>query len=186
MRIFHKLSDLPEHLTKPVILTIGMFDGVHLGHQKILEIARTLAARKDTQLFCITFKNHPITVLRPGTEVAPLYPLEKKIALLKSYGVDLLLIEEFTKALASQTAESFLKEIYQKTPFSDLVLGYNATLGSDQTDNRTHVVTAAKTLGVDVHSIDKVIVNGQVVSSSLIRDLFLKGELSEAKKFLGR
>lgn len=186
MTVFTDIKTLKGAIRDPLILTIGMFDGVHLGHQQVFKTARNIAEQKQTKLFCITFENNPKSVLHPDRKVLPIYPVEKKIQLLKSCGVDYILLETFTHRLANQTSYEFLNNIHQNIPFSDLVLGYNATLGRDQANNREQVIAAGKKLDIHVHYVDKVLLNDHTVSSSHIRHLLAEGHIHEAEKFLGR
>jgi riboflavin kinase/FMN adenylyltransferase len=186
MSIFHDIADLPNTDSKPLVLTIGMFDGIHLGHRQVIETARALADEKKTKLLCITFRNNPKTVLRPEQEILSIYPVEKKLELLKGYGVDMILLQSFTKELAAQTALEYLQNIYKIQCFSDLVLGYNATLGSDQNQNAEQVIAACKKLNVTVHYVSKVLIDEHPVSSSRIRKLITDGRIPEAERLLGR
>lgn len=186
MTVFTDIKTLKGKIRAPLILTIGMFDGVHLGHQQVLKTAKIIAKKKHTKLFCITFVNNPKSVLHPDRKISSIYPVEKKIELLKGCGVDYILLESFTLRLANQTSYEFLNNIHQNIPFSDLVLGYNATLGRDQANNREQVIAAGKKLDIHVHYVDKVFLNDHTVSSSHIRHLLAEGHIHEAEKFLGR
>jgi len=186
MTVLFEIKTLPSNPPKPLILTIGMFDGVHLGHQKVLEAAKKITEKKQTQLLCITFRNNPRTILQPDKQVTSIYPMDKKIELLKRSGVDIILMETFTKEFADQTAYDFLNSIHRIAPFSDLVLGYNATIGRDQINNRDQVLAAGKKLNVNVHYVNKVIVDNHPISSSRIRALLVQGDISQAEKLLGR
>lgn len=180
------ISELKGCSLTPVIITIGMYDGVHLGHQKVLAEAKLLAKQKNTTLLVVTFSNPPSEILFSEVKREPIYPIKKKCNLLFNYGADHLLLLPFTKELALLSAKEFLQLINQQQPFSDLVLGYDATLGSDQDNNKKHVMEAANLFHANVHYVSELLHNHQPVSSRRIREYLSKGEKEKAAALLGR
>lgn len=171
---------------KPVVLSIGNFDGMHLGHKAVLEAAKKVAEEKNEKLAVITFSNHPSEVLRPHDKTALICTPEQRIRLLEQSGVDFLLLLQFTKEFSEQSPEAFLNKIYATIPFSDLVLGHDATLGKNREGDKDRVITHMKQHGVNVHYVEPLQIEGVVVSSSKIRKLIQSGELTAAEKLLGR
>lgn len=168
------------------MLTIGMYDGVHLGHQKVLNEAKKIALAKGTILLAITFSNHPAEILQPGCTRTPIYPVDLKCEYLAQHGVDIALLTPFTEELAQQTAAEFLSFVNAHQQFSDIVLGYDATFGSDQENNRQNVLQAANDYHADVHYISALSIDGQPVSSRRIRNLLEENDVGAAEKLLGR
>ncbi|MEC7840337.1 MAG: FAD synthetase family protein [Chlamydiota bacterium] len=186
MSTYFNLHELEAKAYKPVVLTLGMFDGVHRGHQKVIQTAKKMALDKATELLAVTFKSHPIKILKPETDVFHISPFRQKVELLHEYGVDKILALEFTLELSKRTAFEFLNMIYKKQPFTDLVIGYDGTIGSDQENNREKVEAACKKLNVNVVYVDAEEADGRPISSRRIRRLINEGRSEDAKLLLGR
>ena len=177
MKIYDTLSS-----DTPLIVTIGNFDGVHLGHQHVLQKVVSLAKQQHRLSGAITFKNTPIEVLRPSTPVENLCSLNQKIELIERLGIDSLFLLEFTKDFSLQTPEEFLA----KLPISHLILGHDARFGKDREGDKDLVLALSKELGFNVEYLPPFALNGQIISSSAIRNLIKEGRLNEAKQMLGR
>ncbi len=174
-----ELKDIPK-FPEPYGLTIGSFDGVHLGHLALLRHLRDKIGAKGT-LAVLTFSNHPSDYF--GKPVRLLCSLEERLKLLEQAGVDLVILLEFNQELASKTYEQFLSEIHQKYPFSYLVLGKGSVFGNQRQGTEENV----KNLGYFAADyIDKTIINGEVVSSGKIRKYLSENNLPAASKLLGR
>lgn len=184
MKLFTSIEEIPA-TKKPVILTIGMFDGVHRGHQAVLHKVTETAKAKGTKSCVITFENNPKEILDPKSTVSSLCSYDNKIRRLKELGVDLVLSLKFTKSLAHKTAKEFLEEIFTALPFSQLILGYNATIGSDQQSNTQRVNEAGHDIGFKVHYLPPYLVGKTTVSSTLIRNLLAEGRIAESHQLLG-
>lgn len=185
MKIVDNL-DSPTPYSRPIAMAIGNFDGLHLGHQKILHEIKSYADHHHDETVAITFTNHPSNVLRPLQKVPQICTLDHKIKLLEEFGIDLLILLEFTKELSEHTAEHFLKKVRSSIPFSYLILGHDATLGKDRLGNRTHIEAMAKSSGFEVRYLDEQTIDGERISSTKIRQLIQQGELDHASKLLGR
>ncbi len=185
LHIARSLQTVP-HLDKPAVVTIGNFDGVHCGHQQILQHARSLANQHRCQCVVLTFSNHPSTVLRPSNSVKPLCSSQYKYSLLASYGADLIVTLAFTPEFALQTPADFLKSVQEHIPLSHLILGHDARIGKDRRGDRETILSLAKDGGFVVNYIEPHTINGEVVSSSRIRRLLQEGELEQVQHLLGR
>lgn len=187
MKIIRDLNT-PIPLTRPATLTIGNFDGVHLGHRAVLAKAAEIAKKESehTPVIAITFENHPSDVLRPHTHVPRLCTLKHRLKLLKEAGIDTVILLPFTKELSQMTAEEFLKLIQSRIQFSNLVLGHDATIGKERQGNRETIQKLAAANGFTVTYLDELTSEGTPVSSSRIRQLIQKGDLDHAEKLLGR
>src|SRR4051812_40273428 len=113
LRSLEKPADLPQ----PVILTIGNFDGVHLGHQTILNAVKTKAQTEQLSSALITFENHPSTILRPNHPIPLLTSIDHKLKLFQDLAIDIVIVLNFTLPFSHQSAETFLKSVYRTLPF---------------------------------------------------------------------
>jgi riboflavin kinase/FMN adenylyltransferase len=156
-------------------LTIGFFDGVHLGHQALLQ-----ALRKYPRATIITFSNHPRSVFKPPAPPL-LTPIPEKIALLQPYA-DEIIVLPFTLELAAIPFDAFLSE---HNP-SHLVLGAGSAFGKNREGNEANVRAYAATHGITVEYIPKLLFQGEPVSSSRIRRAIAAGDLILANQLTGR
>lgn len=154
-------------------MTIGVFDGVHLGHQMLLH-------HLNEQSIVVTFSNHPSEILAP-LAAPQLSSLRLKLALLKEYGVSDPIVIPFTRDLAEISFEAFLKPYC----FRHLLLGDGAAFGKGGQGNEKTLQALGLRSGFTVQTIKKLCVAGQPVSSTRIRSLILAGKLSEAENLLG-
>ena len=168
------------------VLTIGNFDGVHLGHQLILNETIQQAAKIGTASACITFSNHPSTILRPEHPVLALCTHEHKMRLLEACSLDLLYSIPFTKELSGLTAEQFLKKVRECLLFEYLILGQDATLGNERQGSRSVIQELSRQLHFKAIYLADYLLDGERVSSRLIRKEIQNGELLSASKCLGR
>jgi riboflavin kinase/FMN adenylyltransferase len=183
-----KNSDIQEikHLKKPIALTIGNFDGMHLGHKEIFKTLRSLARQKDGSIVVLTFSNHPLEVIDPCKKIPKITPLEEKLELFKEEEVDLVICTPFTKELQLLTHEEFLKEIRENLSFDYLVLGEDASFGKDREGTQEKIQDIEKTYSFKTFYIPKVEVDQKVVCSRLIREKLYAGEVEHMPKLLGR
>lgn len=184
MIIATKLPDVP-FMPLPCGLTIGSFDGVHLGHQYLLEQLRKKVSPEGS-IALLTFKNHPSEVLQNHPPVTSLYSLDQKIQLLEDFGIDLLILLEFTKELAALSFDVFLGEVKKYYPFSYLLLGKGATFGKGKQGDETHVKALGLSLAFEADYLEKFQVGGEIVSSGKIRTLIENDNLEKASVLLGR
>lgn len=185
MKIIYNLTE-PIDATAPVILTIGNFDGVHHGHQLVLNRVLQIAHAERRKSAVITFSNHPSEVLRPGQPVRRLCTIPHKIRLLEQAGIDILIMPPFTKEFSQQTAGEFLQRVRAVLPFSHLILGYDATIGRDKEGDRMQVQQLAEMLKFQLEYLESWMSEGIPVSSTAIRAAIQKGDLAHAEKLLGR
>lgn len=180
------LNDLLElnALFRPITLTIGNFDGVHLGHAAILDRVLSLST-KDCPSLVLTFTNHPSTILLKRPPAPLLTSLDHKIKLFEEKGIDYCLALPFTERFASQTAWEFLSLLKSHVAISHLVLGHDATLGKNREGGRKEIQEIADTLGFTLTYCNEFKTEG-IVSSSAIRHLIKEGKLTEAAAKLGR
>jgi riboflavin kinase/FMN adenylyltransferase len=163
-----------------VAVTIGNFDGVHLGHEHLLNILKN----KGKQTALLTFSNHPITLLKPHIPYKPLFSIEHNIKLLEPF-IDHLIIVPFTQAFADQDYVAFVKKLKKHLQFSYLVLGKGSVLGKDRMGTQERIELLAKSLDFQVEYVQKISIDGQIVSTSNIKKALEQNHLEEACKMLG-
>ncbi|MBA2369319.1 MAG: FAD synthetase family protein [Candidatus Protochlamydia sp.] len=184
MQVFYRLEEFSPQ-KKPIILTIGNFDGMHRGHLTVLQRTRQLA-QNNAQTVLITFSNHPSEVLRPSQPAFLLCSLPHKLQLLEENKIDAVIILPFTRYLAEHSAASFVERLRQFIPFSHLVLGHDATLGRDRQGKPSVMKDLGEVWGFDVLYLDEYRYEGLPVSSTRIRQLLQEGNLEKVSELLGR
>jgi riboflavin kinase/FMN adenylyltransferase len=167
------------------VLTIGNFDGMHLGHLSLLEQARSLIPEEGS-LLVYTFINHPTHVLSHLPPIPFIYTLEHKLKLLEENKVDCTILSTFTKELAQTPFDQFLKSLKTTLQFTHLVLGVGASFGKDKQGNEANVRKCAEQLDFEVAYISKMYSNHGTLSSGHIRILIAQGAFSQAEQLLGR
>ena len=172
---------------KRVVVTIGNFDGVHVGHQALFRKVVDLAAIKGGDTVAITFEPHPMKILRPNAPLRLICTLEQKIELIKKAGIQWLLVLEFNQKLARTPAGRFVEQVFvEAIGVEDLVIGYDYAFGKGREGDRNFLKKMGEIHGFSVHVMDPVVVDGEVVSSTLIRRLVAQGEMRRVKRCLGR
>ena len=180
------LENLPAELGSTSI-TIGKFDGIHLGHQQL--IAETIESAEEHSLVptVITFDRHPFSLLDPDAEPAPLIGQRQKHFLLQEAGIELVLNMPFDDQLASLSAKDFISRILVESLHAKVVVvGEGFRFGANQQGDVNLLRELGKELGFVVRVIPHFEIDGEVVSTSRIRNLLLEGNVSLAAKLLGR
>lgn len=182
----HTLESLQDR-KKPIVLAAGFFDGVHMGHQSVLQEARQQADAVEGEAWVLTFETHPLKVLRP--EVAPrmLTSPTHKTALLRQAGMHGVLLLPFTKALASTSAEAFCQWLFHCAPsLRSVVIGDNWRFGSKAKGTPAFLAAQGEERGIEVTVMPPIRHGDQPVSSTRIRQAVVEGNLVEAETMLGR
>ena len=170
---------------KETVVTVGVFDGVHLGHCHLLKRLVQLS-QPNLLPTVLTFSNHPITVLRPGAQVSYLTSSQQKARLLQDQGVDLTISLEFTQELAQVTAEDFVKTLVDLLHMRGLVLGPDAAIGRNRQGDLDFLRQAGAGLGFWVESVEPLLLDGVLVKSRSIRESISRGEVAACAKLLNR
>jgi len=186
MRIVRGIKSLSEQLPNPV-LTLGNFDGVHLGHQAIFEKVIERARAIGGTSVAFTFEPHPLKVLAPERSLRLLNTFHGKMRLLETAGLDVVICAKFTRAFADQNPEDFAREVLAKTiGVKEVYVGYDYAFGKGREGSIESLKRMGKTYGFEVGVIEPVSIDTIVVSSSILRDLISAGKIEEASKLLGR
>ena len=186
MQIFRQLAEVPQNFG-PSIATIGNFDGVHRGHQwviaEVVARARSLGARS----VAITFDPHPARVLRPESSQPLITPLDEKLELLASTGIDAVLILPFTEEFSRMSARSFATDVLQRVlHVTELHEGENFHFGYQAKAGIDSLEMLGRELGFAVRVYTPQTIRGSAISSSTIRQLITKGDVSHVRSLLGR
>jgi riboflavin kinase/FMN adenylyltransferase len=171
---------------KGMLLTIGVFDGVHLGHKHILSELVEQAKRKNLISGVITFKQHPQRLLEPHSILPFLTNLPQKIKLLKDEGVEVVITLSFTLELAQTGAYQFISLLQKYLSMRGLVLGPDFTLGRNQEGNADALRTLSKCINFSLTVVPQIKINGDVVSSTAIRSALANGDIKKANVMLDR
>ncbi len=172
---------------RPTVVTVGMFDGVHRGHRRIIEIAHRKA--RDRKLRCVvfTFDHHPLEVLKPGKHPPYLSSSAQKLRLLEELDVDIVLMTGFDEAFAALGAEEFFSGVLaEKLNASVVVVGENFRFGRGGAGDVGLMRELGREAGIEVIAVPLLRQGGDVISSTSIRRLLEKGEVEEAKLRLSR
>jgi riboflavin kinase/FMN adenylyltransferase len=184
MRIFRAISEAGA--LRGCAVAIGNFDGVHLGHRRLFELARELAAPRGAPAVALTFDPHPVRVLRPQLAPPLLTPLARKLELFEACGLDAAVVQPFDLAYARSDAAEFVsRDLAGHLGAADVVVGHDFTAGRGRTrvDGLRALLAA---VGARLTVIDPVASEGLVVSSTKIRELLLEGQVEGAAQLLGR
>jgi riboflavin kinase/FMN adenylyltransferase len=186
MRIIDELIFTKEDFSSPAV-TIGSYDGLHLGHQEIIKQVIERARGQGGEAVVLTFEPHPVKFLNPQAPFPLITSHRKKMMLLERFGVNCTINLPFTKALAHMSGEEFINEIVQKRMAPRwVVVGFNFTFGKNRTGTPDELKKIGTNLGFEVEIVPPFTVNGEVVSSTRIRDLITRGNIKEANLMLGR
>ena len=184
MSIEEDLSHLEPD--RDATITIGVFDGVHRGHRHLIGRLIEEARNSDTLAGVVTFKNHPITILRPGTEVRFLTNLDDRVRLLKELGVDFVVPIRFDRDLANLSSHDFLARLYEKLRMRRLVVGPDFAMGRDRDGTLDTLPVIGESVGFTFKSVDLMTDLAGVVKSTAIRNSLVEGDVSRAARLLGR
>jgi riboflavin kinase/FMN adenylyltransferase len=186
MEILRSISELSQ-LPGPLFLAIGVFDGVHRGHQAVISTsARHAYSAKGTSIV-VTFDPHPAKVLRPRDAPHLLTATQHKIALIRALGVSHLLIIEFNREFAATSPEDFVQQLVKHSkPLREICVGHEWSFGKDRRGNLDLIKKLGARFDFNVVGIPPVTIQGAVVSSTAIRQAVEAGSLTNAAEMLGR
>jgi riboflavin kinase/FMN adenylyltransferase len=171
---------------KDTLVTIGVFDGIHLGHQRLLTHLRDEARKKNWLSGVITFKSHPRAVLSPENKLLWLSDIETRTNLFRDLGIDVIVVLPFTPELARLTAQKFVQMLMKYLKMRGLIIGPDFALGRDREGDTDKLRLLGQEMGFSVEVIPPVVVDGQVVSSSAIRQALIQGDMKNVEKLFGR
>ena len=183
LRSAHELEKIPG----PVFLAIGVFDGVHLGHRAVIERALKDSRAARGSAVVVTFDPHPMRILRPDTAPHLITATQHKIELIESLGVKYVLILAFTQEFAATPPEDFIQLLAASChPLREICVGHSWEFGKNRAGNLKLLGRLGEALGFEEVGVEAVKVDGEIVSSTLIRRAVRSGDLQRAARFLGR
>ena len=186
MEVINGIDHINRAFRNPV-LTIGNFDGVHIGHLSLFQRVRELAEKLEGESLIISFNPHPIKVLFPRNGPPLITPHEQKVRLIEEAGIDVFIVIEFTQEFAQLSAHGFVQSIiHEKVGARAVVVGPDYRFGHKREGDIPFLTQMGEKLGFQVHVVTDLSVDGHEVSSSTIRNFIIGGDLQSARKMLGR
>lgn len=184
MKIFHSIQDFKQG--SKTIVTLGTFDGVHIGHKKIIERLIHNSEESNCETLLLTFFPHPRMVLQDQSEIKLLNTIDEKSLLLEKTGLNNLVIHPFDKAFSRLTAEEFVKNILVDVfNIKKIIIGHDHRFGRNRTANIDDLIVFGQLYDFEVEQISQQEVNEVAVSSTKIRNAILEGNIELANKYLG-
>ena len=186
MQVLRSISELAE-LPGPLFLAIGVFDGVHLGHQAVISTSARHAVEASGTPVVVTFDPHPVKVLRPNDAPHLITATQHKIALIRDLGVSHLLILNFDRNFAATAPEEFVEQLVAHSrPLQEICVGHEWSFGKGRAGNLALLKQLGLKHNFNVVGVAAVTVNSEVVSSTAIRKAVAEGNLVKATQMLGR
>lgn len=180
----HRLIKNIKTIKNPV-LTLGMYDGVHIGHQSILKQLNTIAKEIDGESVLLTFDPHPRMVLQPNCDLKFIYTLNEKEEALEKLGLDHLIIHPFTKEFSQLSSVEFVRDLLvNQINIHTLVIGYDHHFGKNREGNYEQLEILSKEFGFNLVQIEAVDCNDIAVSSTKVRNALIEGNIAYANKAL--
>lgn len=186
MKLIYGLDQLPTAPTGRAV-TVGAFDGIHVGHQHILERTRTVAAANGWVATAVTFEPHPLAVLRPESAPPQLTSVQEKAALMAALGVDELLVLPFTPELAAMDPLAFARDVLAgRLRARHVCEGWNFRFGQGGRGTPELLAAVGPGLGFTAEVVAPVVVGGQAISSTLVRQWLQAGQVADVWRALAR
>lgn len=184
LKIFHSIKDFSS--TKKTILTLGTFDGVHIGHRKILKKLIQNTQNNEFESLVLTFFPHPRMVLETQSNIKLLNTIAEKTSLLEAIGIDNLVVHPFDKAFSQLSAEEFVRSILvDQFQIHKIIIGYDHRFGRNRTADINDLIGFGEKYGFEVEQISVKELNDISVSSTKIRTAIGQGNMSLANSYLG-
>ncbi len=181
-------KDSSEFIKKNnVVITVGSFDGLHIGHLKILDELKRIKNSVGAEGVLLTFEPHPRQVVSKDFGLKILTSLDEKKILLEKAGIDSLIIQNFTREFSEMTSDEFIKKVLvDDIGVSHIVVGHDHKFGRDRLGNDEKLKELGKKYGFEVTSVPAKTIDGEIISSSVIRKALIEGDIDKANLFFGR
>jgi riboflavin kinase/FMN adenylyltransferase len=185
MKIYTHIDEFKQ--IKNAVLTIGTFDGVHIGHQKIISRLKEVAQQKGGETVILTFFPHPRMILHPDDlNIKLISTMDEKAELMKSLGIDHLIITPFTRDFSNLNPQEYIKDILvEKIGTTHIIIGYDHRFGKDRSGGLAELQNYASEFGYEVEEIPEQDIDDVAISSTKIRNALLSGDVKTAESFLG-
>ena len=184
LKVFKNFKDYTSQ--KPLALSLGMFDGVHLGHKSIIDELINVGSQNDLETAVLTFWPHPRFVFNPDENLKLLNTLEEKKFLMEKYNIENLFLKEFDEEFRNLTGEEFVRQILiEKLNVKYLIIGYDHSFGKNKSGNFELLQKLSKELGFEVEQMEAINIHENNISSTKIRNALSAGNIKEANEMLG-
>ncbi|MCB0280191.1 MAG: bifunctional riboflavin kinase/FAD synthetase [Calditrichaeota bacterium] len=184
MQVYESIQEI--NVKRPTVVTVGTFDGIHLGHKYTFDCLINIAEQNDLESVIVTFSDHPKEIIQ-NRDVQILTVKDEKIELLRSIMIDHLLIIPFTRELASMNYKTFTKSVLiDQLKMKNLLFGYDHAFGKNREGSYQNLKDFGKQNEFTVDRVESVQLGNVTVSSTQIRQLLTDGQLNKANRFLGR
>ncbi|CAD7814683.1 Riboflavin biosynthesis protein RibF [Chryseobacterium aquaeductus] len=184
LNIFKNFKDY--HSEKPLALSLGMFDGVHLGHKYIIDELKKVGSENNLETAILTFWPHPRFVFNPNEDLKLLNTIEEKKFLMEKYAINNLFVKEFDDEFRNLTGEEFVRQILiGKLNVKYLIIGYDHSFGKNKSGNFELLQKLSTELDFEVEQMEAINIHENNISSTKIRNALLKGNIKEANEMLG-
>ncbi|MGE3802434.1 MAG: bifunctional riboflavin kinase/FAD synthetase [Candidatus Kapaibacterium sp.] len=185
MNIYNSLNEIPSN--EKTALTIGTFDGLHLGHRAILDELLRAATGLGGRSMVLTFDPHPQEVLRKtGSAVPILTPIKQKLQLLKAFGIDGAIVLPFTQEFAATPWQHFIDQLIECTGLAHMVVGHDHAFGRNREGNAESLREYGAEKGFTFTQVGPLFVDGEMISSTKIRNALSEGDVEQANRWLDR
>jgi riboflavin kinase/FMN adenylyltransferase len=184
VQIVETFSD--ASIERPSLVTVGSFDGVHLGHQHLLGAMQRTAQQRGFHSVVVTFRPRPQVVLFPERPNYDLTTHEEKCALLAQLGIQIIVVLHFTRELAQVSAADFVTGLVTHLRMRELWIGPNSAMGRNREGDITRLRQLGQEMGFSLHVVEPLVCDGEIVSSTRIRQLLQSGQIRQANALLGR
>ena len=172
--------------TRPTLVSVGVFDGLHLGHQTLIKRLVDECRSREILSAVVTFRQHPMLLLEPGVVVPALTSLTERVRLIRQMGVDIIVTLNFTHELAEMGAQPFVLLLQQHLKMHGMILGWDFALGRHREGSLAALHDLGERLGFTTEIVGPVKYNGEVISSTAIRKALAAGDIAKANAMLGR
>lgn len=184
MKVFRNFNDYTSQ--KPLALSLGMFDGVHLGHKSIIDELIRIGSENSLETAVLTFWPHPRFVFNANEDLKLLNTLEEKKFLMEKYGIGTLFLKEFDEEFRNLTGEEFVRQILiKKLNVKYLIIGYDHSFGKNKSGNFELLQKLSKELNFEVEQMEAINIHENNISSTKVRNALLTGNVKEANEMLG-
>ncbi len=185
MLVYNSLAEITKKINRPYI-TLGNFDGVHLGHQMLFAEVVNKAHNNNGTSIAITFAPHPLQVMRPDIGLKLISTADQKIELIQMANIDVLIVLPFTKDFARTSAAEFIDSVLATVGICELVVGYDYAFGKGRQGDINYLKKQGEKKGFAVSVVDAYHVEDMLASSTKVRELVTDGRMRDVKKLLGR
>jgi riboflavin kinase/FMN adenylyltransferase len=185
MKVYNHIDEFKQ--IKNAVVTIGTFDGVHIGHQKIISRLQEVARQKGGETVILTFFPHPRMILHPDDlNIKLISTMEEKAERLSNLGIDHLIITPFTRDFSNLSPQEYIREVLvKKIGTAQIIIGYDHRFGKDRSGGLKELQHYSSELGYEVEEIPEQDIDDVAISSTKIRNAILSGDVKTAETFLG-